>query len=146
MWVRFPHLAPLKMIPKVRAKFKREIDYLRYCARQRKRVRIRAKLNYDDDRYLGICNKCGLKCSINPKTEYYFWLCDNHLAKQRIAEKMKRRARKADKFIKEMRKLGRMSTDNSTAERMNKSSEIGRRHSILTRTKEDYGNNIKELP
>lgn len=66
-----------------RNQFKREEDWLRYKSNENKRTRVNAKLNYDEAKQNGTCNKCKSKCSINPRTNKSYWLCDNHLLKLR---------------------------------------------------------------
>ena len=66
-----------------RKQFKREEDWLRYQSNERERNKIKAKLDYDEDKQLGLCKKCKVKCSMNPRTNKPYWLCDVDLLKQR---------------------------------------------------------------
>ena len=46
--------------------------------RERERVRVNAKANYDVRRYYGLCYRCGTKCGINPDTSKPFHQCLEH--------------------------------------------------------------------
>lgn len=66
-----------------RHQFKKEEDWLVYQSNERERNRIKAQLDYEENKLNGTCNKCKFKCSINPRTNKPYWLCDDHLSKLR---------------------------------------------------------------
>lgn len=66
-----------------RNQFKRHEDWLVYQSNENERCRIKSKLNYEENKLNGTCNRCKNICSINPKTNKPYWLCDNHLIKLR---------------------------------------------------------------
>lgn len=66
-----------------RNQFKRHEDWLVYQSNENERNRVNAKLNYDEAKQNGTCKKCKTICSMNPKTNKPYWLCDNCLLKQK---------------------------------------------------------------
>lgn len=60
-----------------RRQFKNEEDWLIYKSNERIRLKLRMKKEYDMEKNLGLCHKCGCKCNINLKTNKYYWRCNS---------------------------------------------------------------------
>lgn len=61
---------------KKQLRFRREEEYIRYCANERARMKERMKAIYDESKLEGVCYRgCGNKLTINLKTGKLYHAC-----------------------------------------------------------------------
>lgn len=78
--------------PKKRKRFKTEEGWSDYSERERERMKVNARLNYEEKRAKGICVQAGCKnvCQINFVTNKLFAYCGHCRAKERQRQKDRR--------------------------------------------------------